>query len=53
MPGCDFGPGTFFCRKLLIAKELVDTVSTKLGVEEGDAFRVVQTLSGKDLVGIK
>lgn len=37
----------------MMAKELVGTVSAKLGFEEGDAFKVVQTLSGKDLVGIK
>lgn len=36
-----------------MAKELVGTVSTKLGLEEGDSLKVLETFTGKDLVGIK
>lgn len=40
-------------RKLLVAKELVGTVSAKIGLEEGDSLKVLETFTGKDLVGIK
>lgn len=40
-------------RKLLVAKELVGAVSAKIGLEEGDSLKVLETFTGKDLVGIK
>ena len=40
-------------RKLLVAKELVGTVGGKIGLEEGDSLKVLETFTGKDLVGIK
>lgn len=40
-------------RKLLVATELVAAVSAKIGLEEGDLLKVVETFKGKDLVGIK
>lgn len=40
-------------RKLLVAKELVAAVSAKIGLEEGDSLKVLETFTGKDLVGIK
>lgn len=40
-------------RKLLVATDLVGAVSAKIGLEEGDTLKVVETFKGKDLVGIK
>ncbi len=40
-------------RKLLVATDLVAAVSAKMGLEEGDSLKVVETFKGKDLVGIK
>lgn len=40
-------------RKLLVATDLVGAVSAKIGLEEGDLLKVVETFKGKDLVGIK
>lgn len=40
-------------RKLLVATDLVAAVSAKMGLEEGDLLKVVETFKGKDLVGIK
>eukprot|EP00752_Nemacystus_decipiens_P006878 g6179.t1 len=40
-------------RKLLVATDLVAAVSAKIGLEEGDSLKVVETFKGKDLVGIK
>eukprot|EP00903_Cladosiphon_okamuranus_P011908 g11184.t1 len=40
-------------RKLLVATDLVAAVSAKMGLEEGDLLKVVETFKGKDLIGIK
>ncbi|CAN0210357.1 unnamed protein product, partial [Hapterophycus canaliculatus] len=40
-------------RKLLVATDLVGAVSSKIGLEEGDALKVLETFKGKDLVGVK
>lgn len=42
-----------FSRKLLVATDLVAAVSAKIGLQEGDLLKVVETFKGKDLVGIK
>lgn len=36
-----------------MAKDLVGAVSAKIGLEEGDSLKIVETFTGKDLVGIK
>lgn len=36
-----------------MATDLVAAVSAKIGLEEGDLLKVVETFTGKDLIGIK
>lgn len=40
-------------RKLLVAKDLIGSVSAKIGLEEGDELKILETVTGKDIVGLK
>eukprot|EP00429_Kryptoperidinium_foliaceum_P010472 CAMPEP_0176001570 /NCGR_PEP_ID=MMETSP0120_2-20121206/194_1 /TAXON_ID=160619 /ORGANISM="Kryptoperidinium foliaceum, Strain CCMP 1326" /LENGTH=1037 /DNA_ID=CAMNT_0017334121 /DNA_START=171 /DNA_END=3285 /DNA_ORIENTATION=+ len=37
--------------KLVVAIDLIETISQKMGFEEGEAFNILCTLTGEDLVG--
>lgn len=36
-----------------MAKDLISSVSTKIGLEEGDELKILETVTGKDIVGLK